>query len=425
MFYDKAKIYLKAGDGGDGIISFRRERFAPKGGPDGGNGGRGGSIYFKVNPQLSTLSFFNRTKRVFAPSGKNGGKNKRNGKSGQDIILEVPSGTMVFDEKTGKLLFDLINSNQVVCVAKGGRGGRGNAFFATSVRQTPNFAEKGQVGEEAELRLELKLIADVGIVGFPNVGKSTLISVISEAKPKIADYPFTTLIPNLGVVNFKGTSFVVADIPGLIEGAHKGKGLGDEFLRHIERCRFLIHLLDISRSNLKKDFLALNKELTLYSKELVKKPQIVLINKIDLIPKEERKKIFEERWEKTLPFLKIKPLLVSAATKEGIDELLSKIIKKLQTLPKEPVAKKVIPILRPQERLLKNYKIEKTKEGFCVLGKKIERIASTIDPQNSHSLAYFKNILAKADLLEKLEKIGAKEGDKIKIGRLKLKWEDF
>lgn len=425
MFLDEAKIYVKGGDGGDGLVSFRRERFAPKGGPDGGNGGRGGNVYFKVNTNLATLADIVRMKKIIAPSGKPGGKNKRNGKSGEDLIIEVPPGTMVYDDTTGELLYDLTSENDMVCVAKGGRGGRGNAAFLTPQRQRPDFAEKGEAGEEKYLRLELKLMADVGIIGFPNVGKSTLITKISNARPKIANYAFTTLKPNLGVVSFKGKNFVVADIPGLIEGAHKGKGLGDEFLRHIERCRVLIHLLDASSENLKKDYLTINNELKLYSKNLAKKPQIIVINKIDLYPKEEHIKILKEKWEKFPPKIKQKPLLISAVSGEGLEELLNKIIESLEKIPQEIMHKKVIPVLRPQDKLLENFKIEKKDNIFIIKGKVIEKIASTIDASNPQSLAYFRQIAERAGLFEKLKRKRIKEGDVVIVGRLKLIWGEF
>jgi GTP-binding protein len=425
MFLDKAKIYVKGGDGGDGLVSFRREKFTPKGGPDGGNGGRGGNVYFKVNPHLTTLSDIVRMKKIIAPSGKPGGKNKMTGKSGDDLVVEVPLGTMIYDDITGELLFDLASENELVCVAKGGRGGRGNAAFLTPQRQRPDFAEKGEAGEEKYLRLELKLIADVGIIGFPNVGKSTLIAKISNTRPKIANYPFTTLKPNLGVVNFKGKSFVVADIPGLIEGAHKGKGLGDEFLRHVERCRILIHLLDATSKNLKEDFLVINKELKLYSKNLAKKEQILVINKIDLIPENERLRIIKEKWELASPQIRKKPLLISAVTGEGIEQLLNKLIEKLEKIPPEAMRQKIIPVLRPQDNLLENFKIEKSGEIFVVKGKIIEKIASTIDVSNPQSLAYFRQIAEKAGLFEKLKRKKIKEGNIVIVGRLKLIWGEF
>jgi GTP-binding protein len=325
MFIDQAKIYVKAGDGGRGCISFRREKYVPKGGPDGGDGGKGGDIIFFANPSLNTLSKFKRKKYFKAENGEHGkGKNKT-GKSGEDLIIEVPPGTLIYNEKTNDLLYDLKTPYEKIVIAKGGRGGRGNQHFATPTRQTPYIYEEGEEGEEYYLRLELKLLADVGIIGFPNVGKSTLLSKISSAKPKIADYPFTTTEPNLGVVDLdEGKSFVVADIPGLIEGAHKGKGLGDRFLAHIERTKVLVHLLDITDGiDIKKKISIINNELKLYKKELLNLPQIIVINKLDL--EEVREKIKKMKNNEEY-------LAISSLTGEGIEKLLYKIWEELEKI---------------------------------------------------------------------------------------------
>lgn len=321
MFIDQSKIYVKSGDGGRGCISFRREKYVPKGGPDGGDGGKGGNIIFVTTTSLNTLSKFKRKRHFAAERGTHGKGSNKTGKNGEDIIIEVPVGTLTYNDKNGDLIYDLKEPNKKVVVAKGGRGGRGNQHFATSTRQTPYIAEEGEKGEEYYLRLQLKLLADVGIIGFPNVGKSTLLSKISSAKPKIADYPFTTTEPTLGVVNLNGEkSFVVADIPGLIEGAHKGKGLGDRFLAHIERTKLLLHLLDIGdNGDLFKKMNIINSELKLYKKELIKLPQIIVINKIDL--PEVRKKIEKEKIKKR----GMNCFFISAITGEGIDKLLYKI----------------------------------------------------------------------------------------------------
>ncbi|QLH54931.1 MAG: GTP-binding protein Obg [Candidatus Kapaibacterium sp.] len=317
-FIDIAKIHVKAGNGGNGIVSFHREKFIPKGGPDGGNGGRGGHIILRANPNMTTLLDFKYKSHFKAENGKPGSSNNKTGKSGEDLIIEVPCGTVVKNAESGEIIADLTEAGQECIVAKGGRGGRGNAEFATPTNQTPRFAEKGQPGEELDLILELKVIADVGIVGFPNVGKSTLISVISDAKPKIADYPFTTLTPNLGVVKIDiGKNYVVADIPGLIEGASEGKGLGLEFLRHIERTKALLFMLDATSKDVKKDFKVLVNELKNYNKELLQKEKIIVINKFDVIPQEQWKELLKINFGKNYP----KPMGISAATGFGVEQL--------------------------------------------------------------------------------------------------------
>lgn len=321
-FVDEAEIYVKAGDGGNGCISFRREKFIPKGGPDGGDGGNGGNIIFRASKNLNTLLDFRYKKKYLAENGKPGeGKNKH-GRSGQDLILPVPVGTVIRDVDKNTIIADLVRDGEEAFIAKGGKGGRGNAHFATPVRQTPRFAEKGLKGEERNIKLELKLLADVGLIGFPNAGKSTLLSVISAAKPKIADYPFTTLVPNLGVVKYGDfKSFVVADIPGLIEGAHRGEGLGHSFLKHIERTKVLLHLVDLSYLGHKKPlkgFEIINEELKLFNEAISEKPQIVVIGKMDLSDVRKRAKRYENY------FLKrgFKVFKISSATREGIDDLL-------------------------------------------------------------------------------------------------------
>jgi GTP-binding protein len=320
MFIDRAKIVVKGGDGGHGCVSFRREKFIPKGGPDGGDGGKGGSVYFRVDPSVDTLLDFSGRHIWEAQNGQPGeGKNKH-GADGQDLIIPVPPGTLVYDDERNLLLADLDQEGMQVCIARGGRGGKGNKAFATSVRQTPRYAQKGKPGQMRNLRLELKLIADVGLVGMPNAGKSTLISRCSKARPKIADYPFTTLSPVLGIVELSGfRRFVMADIPGLIEGAHKGAGLGHDFLRHIERTRILVHLLDIlptDHSDPIANYHTIRKELELYSPKLLEKPEVIVLNKIDLDPDRMLVKEYTERLpgEKSI-------LAVSAVTGEGIAEL--------------------------------------------------------------------------------------------------------
>lgn len=326
-FIDIAKIYVKAGNGGNGIVSFHREKYVPKGGPDGGNGGRGGNVVLKANPHLTTLLDFKYKSHFKAENGKSGGSGNKTGKNGKDLVIPVPCGTVVKNSMTGEIIADLVEPNQEIIVARGGRGGRGNAEFSTPTNQTPRYAEKGFPGEEFEIILELKVIADVGIVGFPNVGKSTLISVISDAKPKIADYPFTTLTPNLGVVKIDlGKSFVVADIPGLIEGASQGKGLGLDFLRHIERTKVLLFLLDATSDNIIKDFNILITELQKFNKEMLEKEKVIAINKLDLIQQDKLTKISKLNFGKNYP----SPLIISAITGFGLEKLKFAIWKKVE-----------------------------------------------------------------------------------------------
>jgi GTP-binding protein len=325
MFIDQAKIFVQAGNGGNGCVSFRREKFVPRGGPDGGDGGKGGDIILVASSSIKTLLDFYRHPHYKAHNGEHGSGNNRSGKSGSDLILSVPCGTFVYKE--GKLICDLVDEGQSVIVARGGRGGRGNAKLRSRSQPVPHFAEKGEPGESATLRLELKLIARVGIVGYPNAGKSTLLSVISNARPKIADYPFTTLVPNLGVVRFgEGESFVVADIPGLIADAHKGKGLGIQFLRHIERTEVLVHLVDIhgyEGMTPFENYIAINQELKAYHPHLLKKPQIVVANKMDIPSAETKLQTFRSQIRK-----KVYP--ISAITGEGIKELLNVMRRRLK-----------------------------------------------------------------------------------------------
>lgn len=335
MFIDFVEIYVKAGNGGKGAISFRREKYVPKGGPDGGDGGKGGDVVIMADPNMTTLLDYRYKKKYIAQNGENGMGALKTGKSGDDIILHVPVGTIIKDKETGKILADLIEPYKKIVIARGGKGGKGNTHFKSPTNQTPRKAESGQIGEERWIILELKLIADVGIVGFPNAGKSTLISVISAARPKIADYPFTTLEPVLGLVQYKDfKSFVIADIPGIIEGASKGKGLGLKFLRHIERTKILLFLIDASAENPFKDYKVLIKELKSYSSELLKKTHLVAISKMDLIPENEREKFqkkikseFKEVFKKNIKPKEI--LFISAVGNIGIDNLLDKLVQVL------------------------------------------------------------------------------------------------
>ncbi|MCS7149941.1 MAG: GTPase ObgE [Caldimicrobium sp.] len=338
-FVDQARIYVKAGDGGSGCVSFRREKYVPRGGPDGGDGGDGGDVVLLTDPQVHTLYDFYHQVHFYAENGKHGMGKKMKGKDGEDLILRVPVGTLVRDAETGEILGDLTKPGQTLVVARGGKGGRGNAHFATPTRQAPKFAEKGTPGEERWLILELKLIADVGLVGFPNAGKSTLLSRITSAKPKIADYPFTTLEPNLGVVSLsEGETFIVADIPGLIEGAHKGLGLGHEFLRHIERTRIILYILDITRGeDISKDIESLQRELYLYNPKLLEKDFLIALNKIDTIKTEERKAKLERLKALFKGEHANKIFAISAVTGEGIKDLLNALANQVNKIRQSEV----------------------------------------------------------------------------------------
>jgi GTP-binding protein len=328
-FIDEVTFWVHGGNGGNGCVSFRREKYVPKGGPDGGNGGNGGHVILKVNSNLSTLADLRHRKHYRAGSGKHGSGSQKNGKKGKPVVISVPPGTLVFDEKKGMCIADLVQAGEEVIAARGGKGGRGNAKFATATRRAPDFSEKGQPGESSHVKLELKLLADVGLVGFPNAGKSTLLSKLSSAKPKIANYPFTTLFPNLGIVYCDAfQSFVMADIPGLIEGAHSGKGLGDQFLRHIERTRLLIFLIEITSENPRSEYEALLQELKLFDPALLDKPHLIVLTKTDLIPDQKRTEVTDSiNSQVCIP--------ISAVTGEGVDRLLKNIVKQLAELERE------------------------------------------------------------------------------------------
>lgn len=324
-FIDKASLYIKAGDGGSGHVSFRKEKFVPRGGPDGGNGGKGGDVIFIADPHLNTLFEFNFNKKFIADNGKRGAKARKTGKNGSDLIVKVPVGTEIINAESGELLFDIVNQEENVVVARGGIGGKGNSEFKTATRQAPRFSQPGIPGEEFFVELQLKLLANVGIVGFPNAGKSTLISTISAAKPKIADYPFTTLVPNLGVVKYgEYDSFVVADIPGLIEGAGEGKGLGIQFLKHIERTNILLYLLDASSENIKEDYKTLKKELKKFNPDMLEKKEIIALSKMDIVDEEKKAELMK------LKINKMKPILISAVINLGIEELITKLYNAVQ-----------------------------------------------------------------------------------------------
>ena len=432
MFYDHTKIYVKAGDGGDGSMHFRREKFAPFGGPDGGDGGRGGSIYFEATTSLNTLVNYRYKQHFKADSGGAGARQRMHGAKGEDIILSVPCGTIVRDADTQELIADLVEEGQRVMVARGGRGGLGNVHFATSTHQAPKEAQKGEPGEERWLMLELRLIADVGLVGYPNAGKSTLLSVVTAAHPKIADYPFTTLTPNLGVVEIgrprsgDGTGFVLADIPGLIEGAAQGVGLGHEFLRHIRRTRLLIHMLDgasIDRDPW-QDFQAINRELREYDEQLAERPQIVVLNKIDIPEAQERWTELKARAEEAgYPVFAI-----SAVAQQGTSELMAYAARRLEEIKQEeieraasqPVADMQGPILRPQPE--DAFTVTKEKDAFVVRGKRVERLVNMTNLESEQGVARLEMMLEKMGVTKALENAGVQAGDLVRFGKVELYW---
>ncbi len=424
MFIDYAKIIIKAGDGGNGAISFRREKYVAAGGPDGGDGGKGGDIYFEVSPNMNTLVDFRYKKKFKAENGKNGEGGHRYGKSGEDLIVKVPIGTIVKDSETGRIMADLSERNQRELILSGGRGGKGNSHFATSTRQAPRFAQGGEKGEEKELILELKMLADVGLIGFPNVGKSTFLSVVTDATPKIADYHFTTLEPNLGVVKSDyGDSFVIADIPGIIEGASEGSGLGLKFLRHIERTRLLLHVIDVSGIEGRdpvKDFKTINEELKKYSEKLSKRKQIIVANKIDIMQDESLyNKLEKMAKENNLEIFKI-----SGVTGDGVKELLNRVTEILKVLPKEELVdieniKKVYTLKDEAE-----FTITKNKDMYIVDGPAVQRIMRRVNLEDNESMYYFQKCLRELGVNEKLKEAGVKEGDTVKVVDWELEWYD-
>ena len=423
MFTDYVKIIAKAGNGGNGAISFRREKYVAAGGPDGGDGGKGGDIYFEVDPDANTLIDFRYNKKFKAENGKNGEGAHRYGKSGEDLYIKVPIGTIVRDAKSNEILADLSEKGQKTLILAGGRGGKGNAHFATSTRQAPRFAQDGEKGEEKELILELKLLADVGLIGFPNVGKSTFLSRTTSATPKIADYHFTTLEPNLGVVKTDyGESFVIADIPGIIEGASEGTGLGLKFLRHIERTRLLLHVIDVSGSegrNPVDDFYTINNELKQYSEKLSKRKQIIVANKIDAMQDEKSfKELQEVAKENNMEIFKI-----SAVTGEGVSELIKHVAKVLKTLPKEELVEikdRKIYTLKDEDE----YTITKEDGKFVIQGEAVERVMRRVNIEDNESLYYFQKSLDNLGVNQKLKEMGIKDGDIVKIADYELEWED-
>lgn len=416
MFVDQAKIYIKAGDGGDGAVSFHREKYVAAGGPDGGDGGKGGDIVFVVDDNISNLIDFRYKRKYVAEKGQNGGGKNCSGRNAPDLVVKVPRGTVVREIKSGRILADL-STDEPAVIAHGGKGGRGNAHFATSTRQIPKFAKPGFRGDEYEVMLELKLIADVGLVGFPNVGKSTLISVVSAAKPKIANYHFTTLTPVLGVVKIEeGKSFVMADIPGLIEGASEGVGLGHEFLRHVERCRLIVHVIDVSGSEGRdpiEDFKAINHELENFSMELAEAPQIVAANKSDMATPEQVERLRNYVEDQGLLFYEL-----SAATTKGTKELMYGVWERLSVLP--PVKQFEAQPLTQEElddKLIskKDFRVTVEDGVYFVEADWLLDILRTANMDDYSSLQYFQNVLRTSGIIDKLEEMGIEEGDTVSI----------
>ena len=417
MFLDKAKIKILSGKGGNGIVAWRREKYVDKGGPAGGNGGKGGDIYLVATQDLTTLMDFKFQSVFKAENGENGYIKTQHGKCGKDLYIKVPVGTIVKDYSTGKIIADLNEEGQKIMAAQGGRGGRGNACFATAQKRAPQFCEPGENGIERTLELELKLIADVGLLGLPNAGKSTFISMVSSAKPKIADYPFTTLVPNLGVVKKdSGDGYVIADIPGLIEGASNGTGLGHEFLRHVERCRFLIHIVDLTLDNPIQNYKIINEELKKHSETLAKVYQVVALNKIDSIDEETKQKYFEE-----FKKLAADVFLISAATGENIKEFMHFVSKKVDEIPKPVIEVDVEEDDGAKDNDDSSYSVYKVdKHTFIVEGGKIFRLANVTDGRNTEQLYRFQNILKSMGVFDALKEAGVQEGDLVKIGHLEF-----
>lgn len=425
MFTDYAKIIIKSGNGGNGAVSFRREKYVAAGGPDGGDGGRGGSVYFVVDPDSNTLVDFRFKKKFKAEDGKNGEGARKYGRSGEDLYVKVPIGTIVKDAETGKMLADLSEPNQKELILPGGRGGKGNCHFATSTRQAPRFSQDGEKGIEKEVILELKLLADVGLIGFPNVGKSTFLSRTTSATPKIADYHFTTLEPNLGVVKTKNNdSFVIADIPGIIEGASQGTGLGLQFLRHIERTRLLLHVIDVSGIEGRvpvEDFKVINDELKSYSEKLSKRKQIIVANKIDSMQDES---LYNDL-EKLANEQKLEIFRISAVTGEGLPELLTRVSEVLKELPKEDLfeeteSRKVYTLQEEEE----GFTVKRENGIFVVDGPAVDKVMRRVNLDDNESMYYFQRCLDSLGVNQKLKEAGVSEGDTVSICGWEMEWYD-
>lgn len=420
MFADRAVIRIRSGKGGDGHVSFRREKYVANGGPDGGDGGRGGDLIFEVDPGLNTLNEFRHIRKYFAGDGEPGGKRRCHGADGEDMVIRVPAGTIVREVKTGQIITDMSYENSREIVLKGGNGGKGNQHYATPTMQVPKYAQPGKPGVELEVQLELKVIADVGLVGFPNVGKSTFLSRVTNAQPKIANYHFTTLNPNLGVVDLQGTNgFVIADIPGLIEGASEGVGLGHEFLRHIERTRVLIHMVDAASTEGRDpvaDVYAINKELEAYNKDIAKRPQVIAANKADCFYGEEKETVLD-RMKKEFEPQGIRVFPISAVTGEGVRELLFYADRMLKETPQEKVVFEKEYQIKEPDFANEPYTVEKGEEEglFIVEGPRIERMLGYTNLDSEKGFEFFQKFLKNNGILEKLEELGIEEGDTVKM----------
>lgn len=415
MFVDKVKVEIVAGDGGRGVVSFRHEKYVDKGGPDGGDGGKGGDVVFIASNNTNTLAEFRYSKKLEAESGQSGSKRKRHGKNGKDLMVKVPVGTVVSDQN-GDVVADLVVESQKVIIARGGRGGFGNAHFTSSVRQVPRVAERGEPGEVLVAQLELKMIADVGLVGLPNAGKSTFLASVSNARPEIANYPFTTLTPNLGVVDFGKQSVLIADIPGLIEGASQGKGLGDEFLRHIERTAVLVHLIDLYSDDVVLSFKTINEELKAYSKRVAAKPQLIVLTKVDGLDQG----IVDDKissLKKVVP-ARAKIVAISSVSGENIKEALEQIVKLIEkrAVTEAKTEKSSVPVLTLNNQDQK-WTVKRTKAGYSVTGHKIEKFAARTDFENSHGQARLRDIMRKMGIMHELERKGIKPNEVISIGK--------
>ena len=422
MFADRARIFIKSGKGGDGHVSFRRELYVPDGGPDGGNGGKGGDIIFEVDKGLNTLGDFRHNSKYIAKSGEEGGKRRCTGRDGEDLVIKVPEGTVIYDDESRKVIADMSNDNLREVILKGGRGGKGNMNYATSTMQAPQYAQPGQDAQELWVRLELKVIADVGLVGFPNVGKSTLLSRVTNARPKIANYHFTTLNPNLGVVDLDGgRGFVIADIPGLIEGASEGVGLGHEFLRHIERTKVIIHMVDAASTEGRDpvaDIKAINEELRAYNPELLKRPQVIAANKIYAIytddetenPVDVIKKAFEPEGIKVYP--------ISAITGQGLKELLYYVRELLDSMTDEPVMfEKELDTDTLFDNPNEAFYVEKDDKGvYVVSGPRIDRMLGYTNLESEKGFNFFQKFLRQTGILKQLKELGVQEGDTVRVG---------
>ena len=421
MFIDQVNIHVKSGKGGDGMVHFRREKFVPLGGPDGGDGGKGGDVIFEVKATLNTLSAFRQNEKFSADPGKNGGGSQMTGRGADDLIISVPPGTVIFDAETGALLGDLTDPGQRLIVCKGGRGGRGNQHFVNSRNQAPRTAERGEPHEEKALRLELKLIADIGIIGLPNAGKSTLLSVLTNAKPKIGAYPFTTLEPNLGVANIDDdTTVVMADIPGLIEGAAEGAGLGHDFLRHIQRTRVLIHMIDGQSEDPLADYSQINTELSLFDTKLGKKPQIVVLNKID------QPDVLERLAEITASFKNknIDLITASAMARTNTRDILVSAYRQLQELPAEVLEEEALPVYKPDVDPNQFEVIHEESGDWRITGVAIERAAKMTYWEHDGSIRRFQKLMGHLGVDKALRNAGIQEGETVFIGDFELEWQD-